>query len=55
MTISRNAFYKWLNAYGVFRSDIEVMEGRSEQGRWIIFNEKGYEKEKEYKEEEFQF
>ena len=54
-TISRNAFYKWLNAYGLFKEGITISEGRSNQGRWIIFNEEGYEEPKEYEEEEFQF
>jgi hypothetical protein len=55
MTISRNAFYKWLNAYGLFRKDIDIIEGRSNEGRWIIFNEKGYEEQKEYEDAEFEF
>ena len=54
-TISRNVFYKWLNAYGLFKEGITISEGRSNQGRWIIFNEEGYEEPKEYEEEEFQF
>ena len=54
-TISRNAFYKWLNAYGLFKEGITIFEGRSNQGRWIMFNEEGYEEPKEYEEEEFQF
>ena len=54
-TISRNAFYKWLNAYGLFKEGITISEGRSNQGRWIMFNEEGYEEPKEYEEEEFQF
>jgi ribosomal protein S25 len=36
-TISRTAFYKWLKYFGDFNKDIEIKEGRSSQGRWIIF------------------
>lgn len=36
-TISRIAFYKWLNAYGNFFSDVQVIENRSSEGRWIEF------------------
>lgn len=45
-TISRTAFYKWLNYFGDFNKDIDIEEGRSRQGRWIIFKTKGYEEEK---------
>ena len=48
-TISRTAFYKWLLYYGDFRSDVEVVEGRSRQGRWIMFKDENYE-EKETEE-----
>lgn len=37
MTISRNAFYKWLHSYGQFKQGIEVIEGRDGAGRWIMF------------------
>tara|TARA_R110002167_G_C12690464_1_gene652369 strand:+ start:566 stop:2980 length:2415 start_codon:yes stop_codon:yes gene_type:complete len=53
MTISRNSFYKWLNSFGVFNSDTETVEGRSSQGRWIMFKTKDYEDED--KAEEFEF
>jgi len=46
-TISRTAFYKWLNYYGDYRSDIQIEEGRSKQGRWIIFKTDKYEEKKE--------
>lgn len=46
MTISRNAFYKWLNSFGVFSKEYEVVEGRSTQGRWIMFKTEDYEQEK---------
>ena len=46
MTISRNAFYKWLNSFGVFSKEYEVIEGRSTQGGWIMFKTEGYEEEK---------
>ena len=49
-TISRTAFYKWLNYYGDYRSDIQIEEGRSKQGRWIIFKTDNYEKKKEQQE-----
>jgi len=49
-TISRTAFYKWLNYYGDYRSDVVVEEGRSRQGRWIIFKTDKYEEKKEQQE-----
>lgn len=49
-TISRTAFYKWLNYYGDYRSDIQIEEGRSKQGRWIIFKTDKYEEKKEQQE-----
>ena len=53
MTISRNAFYKWLNSFGAFSKDFETLEGRSNQGRWIMFKTKDY---KEYEPEaEFEY
>ena len=39
-TISRTAFYKWLKYFGDFDSSIEIIEGRSNQGRWITFSNK---------------
>lgn len=49
-TISRTAFYKWLNYYGDYRSDAKVEEGRSRQGRWIIFKTERYEEKQEQQE-----
>lgn len=49
-TISRTAFYKWLNYYGDYRSDVAVEEGRSRQGRWIVFKTDKYEEKKEQQE-----
>lgn len=46
-TISRTAFYKWLNYYGDFISDIETVDGRSSQGRWIMFKTEDYEEAEE--------
>jgi hypothetical protein len=37
MTISRNTFYKWLIAYGVYKTGVNPLEGRDGQGRWIRF------------------
>lgn len=44
-TISRIAFYKWLNAYGNFFSDVTILDGRAREGRWIEFRNKDYEQE----------
>ena len=40
MTISRTTFYKWLNSYGVYMTDMQPIEGRSAAGHWIKFVEK---------------
>ena len=53
MTISRTVFYKWLNSFGVFSKDYEVVEGRSNQGRWIMFKTKDYEEDNSAEEFEF--
>jgi hypothetical protein len=45
MTVSRNAFYKWLYAYGQFKKGITVVEGRDGVGRWIMFKTDEQEKE----------
>lgn len=37
MTISRNTFYKWLTAYGVYATGKQPVEGRDSNGRWIKF------------------
>lgn len=39
-TISRTEFYRWLIYYGDYKKDVSVVEGRSSQGRWIIFKTK---------------
>ena len=36
MTISRTRFYKWLNAYCLFKYNISPDEGRDGTGKWII-------------------
>lgn len=45
-TISRTAFYKWLNYFSDYDDNIEVSDGRSNQGRWIIFKTKDFEEKK---------
>lgn len=50
-TISRTAFYKWLNYFGDFDKSCSTVDGRSNQGRWIIFKTKNYEEKKEGREE----
>ena len=49
-TISRTAFYKWLNYYGDYSDSVEVVDGRTSQGRWIVFKNKDFE-EKQDKQE----
>jgi hypothetical protein len=45
MTVSRIRFYKWLQAYNLYKYDCEPEEGRDESSRWIIFrNKQHYEK-----------
>ncbi len=39
-TISRTEFYRWLGYYGNFDSQITSEEGRSRQGRWIMYKTK---------------
>lgn len=41
--VSRIEFYKWLNYFGQFKEGVEVVENRSNQGRWIMFKTKNYE------------
>ena len=41
MTISRQLFYKWLVYYGNYEK-LEVAEGRSGHGRWIMYKTKNY-------------
>jgi hypothetical protein len=40
MTISRTRFYKWLQAYNLYKYDCEPEEGRDNSSRWIIFRNK---------------
>jgi len=40
MTISRTRFYKWLQAYNLYKYDCEPEEGRDHSSRWIIFRNK---------------
>lgn len=37
MTISRTTFYKWLIAYGVYKTGVVPVEGRDSSGRWIKY------------------
>ena len=47
-TISRIEFYKWLVYFGNFDDKIKIEEGRSRQGRLIMYKTKSNEeKEKE--------
>jgi hypothetical protein len=49
MTISRTRFYKWLQAYNLYKYDCEPEEGRDMSSRWIIFrNKQHYEKTGEF-------
>ena len=44
MTVSRIRFYKWLQAYNLYKYDCDPEEGR-DSSRWIIFrNKQHYEK-----------
>lgn len=36
-TVSRGEFYKWLASYAEFLTDVEHVDGRDTQGRWVIF------------------
>ena len=40
MTISRTIFYKWLVAFGIYKTGVAPLEGRDNNGRWIKFIEK---------------
>jgi hypothetical protein len=42
-TISRTEFYRWLGYFGNFDTKIKVEEGRSRQGRWIMYKTKSNE------------
>ena len=37
MKLTRNKFYKWLKAYGVFKYKVDPEEGKDRDGRWISF------------------
>jgi len=47
-SISRTRFYKWLNAFGLFKEGILPEEGRDSVGRWIRFKELQKQKELEF-------
>ena len=49
-TISRTKFYKWLNSYGNYLTDYDVIDGRDGNGRWIEYRHQDLEKE-EHEEE----
>ena len=40
MTISRNRFYKWLNAFSLHKYNVKIEEGRDERGKWIIIHQR---------------
>ena len=42
MTISRTIFYKWLVAFGIYKTGSTPLEGRDGNGRWIKFDNKHY-------------
>jgi len=45
MTISRTIFYKWLVAFGIYKTGSAPLEGRDGNGRWIKFDNKHYDDE----------
>jgi len=45
MTISRQRFYKWINAYCVYKTGEKPQEGRDLVGKWIVISDKEEEKE----------
>lgn len=47
MTISRALFYKWLSYFGAFKNGVDIVEGRDNMGRWIMFKDENYGKEEE--------
>jgi hypothetical protein len=47
-SISRTRFYKWLNAFGLFKEGVLPDEGRDSIGRWIRFKEVKKQKELEF-------
>ena len=40
MTISRQRFYKWINAYCVYKTGEKPQEGRDLVGKWIVISAK---------------
>jgi len=46
-TISRTAFYKWLIYFGDFDKTLTMTEGRSSQGRWVLYKTDKYEEREE--------
>jgi hypothetical protein len=40
MTISRTRFYKWLNAYALFKEGVQPEENRDHNGRWMRIRNK---------------
>ena len=40
MTISRTRFYKWLNAYALFKEGVQPEENRDHSGRWMRIRNK---------------
>ena len=36
-TISRTEFYRWLNSYALFKTNLMPTDGRDLNGRWMIF------------------
>lgn len=47
-SISRTRFYKWLNAFGLFKEGVLPEEGRDSLGRWIRFKEVKKQKQLEF-------
>jgi hypothetical protein len=47
MTISRASFYKLLSYFGAFKNGVDIVEGRDNMGRWIMFKDENYGKEEE--------
>lgn len=40
MTVSRQKFSKWINAYSVYKSNYMPEEGRDMLGKWILIKQK---------------
>ena len=38
--MSRNRFYKWLVAYGIYQFGVPPEESRDGQGRWLRYRNK---------------